>query len=64
MGMFGGVSLKANFTPKDVVPLQGFDGPPRPLEVPHATGPDGIPSELFKYADPVLYFMSARLTAV
>ena len=63
--------FEAKFTSKDVVPLQSFDGPPRPLDVPiratevekaakslkngRATGPDGIPSELFKYADPVFH---------
>ena len=64
--------FEAKFTSKDVVPLQSFDGPPRPLidvlicatEVEkaakslkngRATSPDGIPSELFKYADPVFH---------
>ena len=61
--------FEAKFTSKDVVTLQSFDGPPRPLPIRatevekaakslkngRATGPDGIPSELFKYADPIFH---------
>jgi len=63
--------FKDKFTADDITPLECFDGPPRPLDVPltafevekaskalkngRATGPNGLPSELIKYADPELF---------